>query len=187
MFLKGVEIVDPNLCSSYNYHSQICRFSLGESFWAESSFEADEFDGTTPFRDIPNSFIGIPYKKYPLVITFHKFLMMLDGTVGSSYFNKFNLKWKLSKDRSLRSVAIETFIRENEISYDRFCCLYWPHFRRQLTKNLDPSRVFTEIMSHIKGGLHAGDFQDGKLSRDAYVSMSKSRVSNLSAEKRGNI
>ncbi|XP_069151554.1 uncharacterized protein [Solanum lycopersicum] len=180
--------VSPKLCYAVNKQvSQLKRFSLGESFWAESSFEADEFDGTTPFRDIPNSFIGIPYKKYPLVITFHKFLMMLDGTVGSSYFNKFNLKWKLSKDRSLRSVAIETFIRENEISYDRFCCLYWPHFRRQLTKNLDPSRVFTEIMSHIKGGLHAGDFQDGKLSRDAYVSMSKSRVSNLSAEKREGI
>lgn len=136
------------------------------------------------FRDIPNSFIAIPYSKYPLVITFHKFLMMLDGTVGSSYFDTFNLKWKVSKDRSSRSVAIETFIRDKEINYDRFCCLYWPHFKRQLTKNLDPSRVFTEIMSHIKGGLLA---RDGKLSRDAYVSMSKSRVSNLSSEKREGI
>ncbi|KAG5613980.1 hypothetical protein H5410_013804 [Solanum commersonii] len=180
--------VSPKLCYVVNKQvSQLKRFSLGESFWAESRFEADEFDGMTPFRDIPNSFIGIPYKKYPLVITFHKFLMMLDGTVGSSYFNKFNLKWKLSKDRSLRSVAIETFIREKEISYDRFCCLYWPHFRRQLTKNLDPSRVFTEIMSHIKGGLHAGDFHDGKLSRDAYVLMSENRVSNLSVENREGI
>ncbi|KAH0704227.1 hypothetical protein KY285_018505 [Solanum tuberosum] len=180
--------VSPKLCYAVNKQvSQLKRFSLGESFWAESSFEADEFDGMTPFRDIPNSFIGIPYKKYPLVITFHKFLMMLDGTVGSSYFNKFNLKWKLSKDRSLRSVAIETFIREKEINYDRFCCLYWPHFRRQLTKNLDPSRVFTEIMSHIKGGLHAGDFHDGKLSRDVYVSMSENRVSNLSVENREGI
>ncbi|WMV17912.1 hypothetical protein MTR67_011297 [Solanum verrucosum] len=180
--------VSPKLCYAVNKQvSQLKRFSLGESFWAESSFEADEFDGMTPFRDLPNSFIGIPYKKYPLVITFHKFLMMLDGTVGSSYFNKFNLKWNLSKDRSLRSVAIETFIREKEISYDRFCCLYWPHFRRQLTKNLDPSRVFTEIMSHIKGGLHAGDFHDGKLSRDAYVLMSKNRVSNLSVENREGI
>ncbi|XP_060188336.1 uncharacterized protein LOC132617360 isoform X2 [Lycium barbarum] len=180
--------VSPKLCYAVNKQvSQLKRFALGGSFWAESSFETDDLDGMTQFRDIPNSFIAVPYKKYPLVITFHKFLMMLDGTIGSSYFDRFNLKWKLSKDKSLRAVALETFIREKEISYGRFCCLYWPHFRSQLTKNLDPSRVFTEIMSHIKGGLHAGDFLDGKLSRDAYVSMSEHRVSNLSAEKREGI
>ncbi|XP_060187254.1 uncharacterized protein LOC132616693 isoform X2 [Lycium barbarum] len=180
--------VSPKLCYAVNKQvSQLKRFALGGSFWAESSFETDDLDGMTHFRDIPNSFIAVPYKKYPLVITFHKFLMMLDGTIGSSYFDRFNLKWKLSKDKSLRAVSLETFIREKEINYDRFCCLYWPHFRSQLTKNLDPSRVFTEIMSHIKGGLHAGDFLDGKLSRDAYVSMSEHRVSNLSEEKREGI
>nr|XP_016447626.1 PREDICTED: TPR and ankyrin repeat-containing protein 1-like [Nicotiana tabacum] len=112
---------------------------------------------------------------------------MLDGTVGSSYFDRFNLKWKLSNDRNLRSVALQTFIREKEINYDRFCCLYWPRFSSQLTKNLDSSRVFTEIISHIKGGLQAGDFHDGKLNRDAYISMSEYRVSNISAEKRNGI
>ncbi|XP_047266599.1 uncharacterized protein LOC107869201 isoform X2 [Capsicum annuum] len=177
--------VSPKLCYAVNKQvSQLKRFALGGSFWAESSFETDDLDGMTQFRDIPNSFTDVPCKKYPLVITFRKFLMMLDGTVGSSYFDRFNVKWKLSKDKSLRSVAVETFIRDNEINYDRFCCLYWPHFASQLSKNLDPSRAFTEIMSHIKGGLHAGDFRDGKLSRDAYVSMSENRVSNLNAEKR---
>ncbi|MCD7457192.1 hypothetical protein HAX54_034455, partial [Datura stramonium] len=180
--------VSPLLCYAVNQQvSQLKRFALGGSSWAKSSFETDDLDGMAQFRDIPNSFIDIPYKKYPLVITFHKFLMMLDGTVGSSYFNRFNLKWKLSKDRNLRSVALETLISEKEISYDRFCCLYWPHFRSKLTKDLDPSRVFTEIISHIKGGLKAGDFYDGKLTRDAYVSMCKNRVSNLTAEKREGI
>ncbi|PHT49426.1 hypothetical protein CQW23_09173 [Capsicum baccatum] len=177
--------VSPKLCHAVNKQvSQLKSFALGGSFWAESIFETDDLDGMTQFRDIPNSFTDVPCKKYPLVITFRKFLMMLDGTVGSSYFDRFNVKWKLSKDKSLRSVAVETFIRDNEINYDRFCCLYWPHFSSQLSKNLDPSRSFTEIMSHIKGGLHAGDFRDGKLSRDAYVSMSENRVSNLNAEKR---
>ncbi|PHT64507.1 hypothetical protein T459_31661 [Capsicum annuum] len=177
--------VSPRLCFAVNKQvSQLKRFALGGSFWAESSFETDDLDGMTRFRDIPNSFIDIPCKNYPLVITFHKFLMMLDGSVGSSYFDRFNLKWKPSKDKSLRAVAVETFIREKEINYGRFCCSYWPHFRSQLTKNLDPSRVYIEIMSHIKGGERARDFRDGKLSRDAYVSMSKKRVSNLSDEKR---
>ncbi|CAN4092017.1 unnamed protein product [Withania somnifera] len=178
--------VSPKLCYAVNKQvSQLKRFALGGHFWAESSFEADDLDEMMQFKDIPNSFFCIPYKKYPLVITFHKFLMMLDGTIGSSFFDRFNLKCKLSKDKSLRSDAVEIFIREKEINYDRFCCLYWPHFSSQLTNNLDPLRVFTEIMSHIKGGLCAGDFHDGKLSRDAYVSMSKNRVSNLSTEKRG--
>ncbi|MCD9640560.1 hypothetical protein HAX54_025928 [Datura stramonium] len=39
-----------------------------------------------------------------------------------SQLKRFNLKWKLSKDRNLRSVALETLISEKEISYDRFCC-----------------------------------------------------------------
>ncbi|XP_019231239.1 PREDICTED: uncharacterized protein LOC109212082 [Nicotiana attenuata] len=180
--------VSPKLCYAVKKQvSQLQRFACGGSFWAESSFEVDDLDGMKQFNDIPNSFTDVPYKKYPLVITFHKFLMMLDGTVGSSFFDRFNLKWKLSNDKNLRSVALKTFIREKEINYDRFCCLYWPRFSSQLTKNLDSSRVFTEIISHIKGGLQAGDFLDGKLSRDAYVSMSEYRVSNLSAEKRNGI
>ncbi|XP_075098120.1 uncharacterized protein LOC107772650 [Nicotiana tabacum] len=180
--------VSPKLCYAVKKQvSQLQRFACGGSFWAESSFEVDDLDGMKQFNDIPNSFIDIPYQKYPLVITFHKFLMMLDGTVGCSYFDRFTLKWKLSNERNLRSVAVQTFIREKEINYDRFCCLYWPRFSSQLTKNLDSSRVFTEIISHIKGGLQAGDSHHGKLSRDAYISMSEYRVSNISAEKRNGI
>ncbi|XP_073153825.1 uncharacterized protein [Henckelia pumila] len=75
-------------------------------------------------------------------------------------------------------------MRKNEVTYDRFSSLYWPHFSSNLTKNLDPSRVFTEIMSHIKGGLQAGEACDGTRNRKDYVSLSESRVSTLSAEKR---
>ncbi|XP_059277094.1 uncharacterized protein LOC132031229 [Lycium ferocissimum] len=180
--------VSPKLCYAVKHQiSQLKSFACGGSFSAESSFEIDELDGTTQFRGLPNSFIGIPYMKYPLVITFHKFLLMLDGTIGSSYFDRFHLKWELSEDISLRSVALQTFIREKEVNYDRFCSLYWPHFSTQLTKNLDHSRVFTEILSYIKGGLKSGDFHDGKLTKEAYSLMSECRVSTISAEKRDRI
>ncbi|GFY91013.1 hypothetical protein Acr_07g0012090 [Actinidia rufa] len=111
-----------------------------------------DMDYTTHFKDIPDSFLDIPSTKYPLVITFHKFLMMLDGTLGSSYFERF-LSAELShcNTRSSRSVALETFIRTKEVNYERFCSLYWPHLNSELTKKLDPSRVYTEIISHIKG------------------------------------
>ncbi|KAJ8527747.1 hypothetical protein K7X08_015198 [Anisodus acutangulus] len=180
--------VSPKLCYAVKHQiSQLKSFACGGSFSAESSFEIDDLDGTTQFRDLPNSFIGIPYMKYPLVITFRKFLLMLDGTIGSSYFDRFHLKWELSEGISLRSVALQTFIREKEVNYDSFCSLYWPHFSTQMTKDLDHSRVFTEILSYIKGGLKSGDFHDGKLNKEAYNLMSECRVSTLSAEKRERI
>ncbi|XP_016459294.2 uncharacterized protein LOC107782865 [Nicotiana tabacum] len=119
----------------------------------------DDSDG------IPNSFTGIPEEDYPLVLTFEKFLLMLDGTIGVSYFERFE--------------------RDGEISYDRFCNWYWPHFNSQLTKKLDPSRVFSEIICQIKGGLIIGD--NGKLSKNEYTSMSEYRASTIGAEVREEI
>ncbi|KAJ0038634.1 hypothetical protein Pint_21978 [Pistacia integerrima] len=111
------------------------------------------------FKDIPNSFVDIPPKSYPLVLTFHKFLMMLDD-------------------------SLYTIMRKKEVSYDRFSSFYWPRFNEQLTKKLDSSRVFTEIISHIKGGLRSMEFGDGKLSREVYVQLSEGRVSILSRQQR---
>lgn len=136
------------------------------------------------FRDIPDSFVGIKEEKYPLIITFHKFLMMLDGTLGNSYFERFHDVRGSSQYEGRRSVALQTFMRLHEVTYDRFRSLYWPHFNARLTKNLDPSRVYTEIMSHIKGGLQEGEEGDSKRSREDYVSLSDRRVSTLSADKR---
>ncbi|TXG56710.1 hypothetical protein EZV62_018023 [Acer yangbiense] len=64
---------------------------------------------------------------------------------------------------------------------------YWPHFNAELTKKLDSSLVFTEIISHIKGGLRAVDAGDCKLSREDYVQLSGGRVSTLSTRKREKI
>ncbi|XP_060210817.1 uncharacterized protein LOC132637797 [Lycium barbarum] len=154
--------VSPKLCYAVKQQiSQLKSFACGGCFSAESSFEIDELDETTEFRGLPNSFIGIE-------VLFH-------------------LKWELSEDISLRSVALQTFIREKEVNYDRFCSFYWPHFSTQLTKNLDHSRVFTEILSYIKGGLKSGDFHDGKLTKEAYSLMFECRVSTISAEKRDRI
>ncbi len=46
-------------------------------------------DDSTLFKDIPDSLVDIPPTQYPMVMTFYKFLMMLDGTVGISYFERF--------------------------------------------------------------------------------------------------
>ena len=142
-----------------------------------SSIDLDYID-EMQFKDIPDSFVNIPSKSYPLVITFHKFLMMLDGTVGNSYFSRFPEAHKLS-----RKVALQSFIRSREVNYERFLSSYWPHFM----KNLDPSAVFTEIISHIKGGLEAGKSHGGRLSRKDYLLLSKGRVSTLTREQRDTV
>ena len=112
--------------------------------------------------------------------------MMLDGTLGSSFFERFLEAREGSHGNRItsRSVALQRFIRLREVTFDRFCSVYWPHFNSNLTKKLDCSRVFTEIISHIKGGLQAGECSDGKLSVEGYCLLAESRCSTLTKEKR---
>nr|GEW67078.1 UvrD-like helicase, ATP-binding domain, P-loop containing nucleoside triphosphate hydrolase [Tanacetum cinerariifolium] len=202
--LKGTEVVDDNqdsktsvlrqlfvsvslkLCFDVKQNvSQLTSVSSNGNSSAVTSL--DDMDVITcDFSDIPDTFINIPVKSYPLVITFHKFLMMLDGTLGNSFFERFCEAREGSHGNriSSRSVALQTFIRLREVTFDRFCSLYWPHFNSDLTKKLDPSRVFTEIISHIKGGLQAGDYSEGKLNYEDYCLLAKNRSSTLTKEKR---
>ncbi|KAK7319208.1 hypothetical protein RJT34_03926 [Clitoria ternatea] len=180
--------VSPKLCQAVKHHVvRLKRSIYGSNISAESTYiEEDivDFDASIQFKNIPDSFVNLPSKSYPLVITFQKFLMMLDGTVGISYFERFNELSCHSQNLGVRSVALETFIRKKEVTYDRFNSLYWPHFNSQHTKKLDSSRVFTEIISHIKGGMQAVESGNGKLSRDEYLSISETRASSLIKQKR---
>lgn len=144
----------------------------------------DDVDEMAEFNDIPDTFVGLQQEKYPLIITFQKFLMMLDGTLGESYFQRFPDVKGSSHYGRRRSIALRTFMKKNEVTFDRFRSIYWPHFNLKLTKNLDASRVFTEIMSHIKGGMQEGEACDCKRSRADYVSLCEYRISTLSAEER---
>ncbi|XP_045829129.1 uncharacterized protein LOC123920847 [Trifolium pratense] len=169
--------VSPKLCQAVKDHVvRLKRSICGSNVSAESSpIEEDvDVDTSIQFKNIPDTLINLPANSYPLVITFQKFLMMLDGSLGDSYFERFGVE----------SVALETLMRKKEVTYDRFDTIYWPHFNSQYTKTLDPSRVFSEIMSHIKGGMQALEHGDGKLSRESYVSLSENRASSLSKQKR---
>ncbi|CAL8078206.1 unnamed protein product [Prunus armeniaca] len=177
--------VSAKLCFAVKQHVlHLKSFSSGGNHSGEcSSTDSIDFeDEEAQFNNIPDSFLDIPPNCYPLFITFHKFLMMLDGTLGNSFFERF---LDTSEPRpSSRSVALQTVLRQKEVNLARFSTSYWPHFNIQLTKKLDPSKVFTEIISHIKGGLGVTEAGDGKLSRGDYVQRSEGRASNLSKEKR---
>jgi len=114
-------------------------------------------DELEEFNNIPDKLHDIPQKNYPLVITFRKFLMMLDGTISTSFFDRFRGELRTCiKDGKLQSHMLQAFIETKEVDYEKFSNSYWPHFNAKLTNSLDPSTVFTQIISHIKGGHQAG-------------------------------
>ncbi|OMO60735.1 hypothetical protein CCACVL1_23911 [Corchorus capsularis] len=152
------------------------QFACGGNYIRESALE----DVAAQFKDIPDSFVDILPKEYPLVITLQKFLIMLDKTIGYSFFDKFLDARKVEN----APVVLRNLIRTREVNYEKFCLTYWPQFKAKLTKKLDSSRVFTEIMSHIKGGLRSGDSCYGILSEEDYISLSECWISTLSRQER---
>ncbi|KAL2501510.1 uncharacterized protein Fot_35358 [Forsythia ovata] len=161
-FLHQIFItVSPKLCYAVKQHvSRLRRFADGVQYYTDNTFiDMDGIDEMAKFQDIRDTFVGIQPRTYPLVITFRKFLMMLDGTIDNSYLDRFYAVRGYSKEnRSSRLISVQTCLRTKEVNYDRFCCFYRPHFNKKLIKNLDSSRVFAEIMSHIKGGLSLKDY-----------------------------
>ncbi|KAH9618695.1 hypothetical protein KSS87_006974, partial [Heliosperma pusillum] len=173
--------VSPRLCYAIKQHvSHLKSFVQSESTSSEStSIDIDDIDDGDQFRDIPDSFVGLPPNSYPLVLTFNKFLLMLDGTLGESYFHRFpgEVGSSSSGNPSLKSAAY--LLKKKEVNYDKFSMSYWPHLNSQLTKKLDASRVFTEIISCIKGGLQVEQTVGGRLTLEGYLNLSKGRTSTL--------
>ncbi|XVF02940.1 hypothetical protein REPUB_Repub04eG0217900 [Reevesia pubescens] len=181
LFRQLFVTVSPKLCYAVKHHVlQLKRFACGGDYSQESALQdVDDIDDAAEFKDIPDSFVDIPPKAYPLVITLQKFLIMLDGTVGNSFFEKFYDARELSNwEVGKAPVSLQNFIRTKEVNYEKFSSTYWPHFNDKMTKKLDSSRVFTEIMSHIKGGLRS------RLDEEDYIKLSEGRASTLSRHER---
>ncbi|KAL1807596.1 hypothetical protein ACET3Z_024586 [Daucus carota] len=183
--------VSPKLCYAVREQfSQLKRSVCGGDSLPECHLiQTDAIDEAMHSTDIPDSLYELPPNAYPLIITFQKFLMMLDGTIGISYFDRFPILRQSSHSAmgKLRSVALQTFIRTKEITFEKFDSLYWPHFNKDLTRKLCSLTVFTEIMSVIKGGLQATNDAVGTLCQQEYVALSSNRGSTLSMEKRVHI
>ncbi|KAE8815592.1 Lupus brain antigen 1-like protein [Hordeum vulgare] len=190
-FVKQVFItVSPKLCSAIKNHiSGLRKFGSGDVSDQPSILHMhDIFDDQEEFTEIPDKFSNLPREHYPLTITYRKFLMMLDGTFRISFFDVYygELKSSINRRHS-NSRAMQTFIESKEVTYEKFAASYWPHFNADLTKNLDASTVFTEIISHIKGRYQASNPYIGKLGRQDYVMLSNKRSSSLNSEKRDRI
>ncbi|KAI5011133.1 hypothetical protein ZWY2020_013270 [Hordeum vulgare] len=187
-FVKQVFItVSPKLCSAIKNHiSGLKRFGTGDVSDQSSNLHMhDIMDDLEEFTEIPDNFCDLPHQHYPLTITYRKFLMMLDGTCRTSFFDVFYGEMKTSFERGhSRSRAVHTFIELKEVTYEKFATFYWPRFNADLTKKFAASTVFTEIISHIKGSYQASRPYIGKLGRQDYVMLSDKRFSSLNNEKR---
>ncbi|KAJ4802894.1 P-loop containing nucleoside triphosphate hydrolases superfamily protein [Rhynchospora pubera] len=181
-FLKQVFLtVSPKLCSAIRDQvTRLVRFSnFGElSGPLDSLTMHDDMDKLDEFVDIPDNFNDLTQNHYPLIITFRKFLMMLDGTMDFSFFSKFYAELGASTEEGVsKSRALLALIQSKEVHFDKFSGSYWPRFNEQLTKHLDASTVFTQIISYIKGGFGS---IEGAIGREQYVSFSERRFSSLS-------
>ncbi|XBI94504.1 hypothetical protein VPH35_031130 [Triticum aestivum] len=190
-FMKQVFItVSPKLCSAIKNHIRgLKRFGTGDVSDQSSILHMhDIMDDLEEFTEIPDSFCDLPHEHYPLTITYRKFLMMLDGTCRTSFFDVFYGEMKTSFERGhSRSRAVQTFIELKEVTYEKFATFYWPRFNADLTKKFAASTVFTEIISHIKGAYQASRPYIGKLGRQDYVMLSDKKFSSLNNEKRDRI
>ncbi|URE01433.1 UvrD/REP helicase N-terminal domain [Musa troglodytarum] len=190
-FLKQVFLtVSSKLCSAIRSHiCQLQSIASGCDFCGPAiSLEMNDKSELSDLLDIPDSFTGLKQEHYPLVITFRKFLMMLDGTFNS-FFDKYYNKWGVTPNQRgcAKSFALQSLIQSKEVNYEKFVGSYWPLFNKQLTKTVNASTVFTQIISHIKGGLDSGTVHAGKLKREDYLLLSEKRVSTLSRETRETI
>ncbi|GJY12773.1 UvrD-like helicase, ATP-binding domain, P-loop containing nucleoside triphosphate hydrolase [Tanacetum coccineum] len=81
--------VSPHLC--YDVKQNVSHLtSISSNRNSLAGINLDDTDViTSELNDIPDTLTNIPVKSYPLIITFQKFLMMLDGTLGNSFFNRF--------------------------------------------------------------------------------------------------
>ncbi|TKW14788.1 hypothetical protein SEVIR_5G190200v4 [Setaria viridis] len=182
--------VSPKLCSVVKSHiSKLKRFASDDLSVHPSSLPMyDINDELEEFNNIPDKFRNIPQKNYPIVITFRKFLMMLDGTMSTSFFDRFHGELRTCiEGGKLQYRTLQAYIETKEVDYEKFSHSYWPHFNAKLTKNLDPSTVFTQIISHIKGGRQAVKSSDGKLEKKDYIMFYDRRFPSLSAEIRDKI
>ncbi|WCJ17629.1 P-loop containing nucleoside triphosphate hydrolases superfamily protein [Euphorbia peplus] len=181
--------VSPKLCFAVKQQvAQLKSFVSGGKYSAcNSSVDREDVENAAGFEDIPDSFAGVPPKAYPLVITFNKFIMMLDGTIGTSYFERFPDMRHILSDKMGNfsgSIVVQSFLKTREVNFEKFCSMYWPHFNSRLTTKLDFSRIFIEIMSRIKGVLQARESSDGRLTKEDYVVLAESRTSTLNRHER---
>ncbi|ESK85770.1 hypothetical protein Moror_2448 [Moniliophthora roreri MCA 2997] len=129
-----------------------------------------DLDEEEDYRSLlPTKFSELKDEHFPLFVTFDKLCKLLEADARAR---------EHSGTRNAPTGSL--------VTYDFFLGEYWPHFSQSLTKGLDPSLVFSEIMGVIKGSEEACRAQDRYLSRSAYEKLS-TRTQATFATQRGRV
>ncbi|GKA22432.1 UvrD-like helicase, ATP-binding domain, P-loop containing nucleoside triphosphate hydrolase [Tanacetum coccineum] len=155
--------VSPHLCYAVKQNvSHLTSISSNGNSLADVNLD-DTNVITSELNDIPDTLASIPIQSYPLVITFQKFLMMLDGTLGNSFYNRF-LEARESGHGNIissRSIALQTFMRSREVTRSS-----------TLTKE-KREIVYTLFQAYEKMKTKCGDFDLGDFVNDIHQRLKK--------------
>lgn len=127
--------------------------------------EAVRVDENDPSAAL-HSFADCTPDSYPLIITFKKFLSMLNNSLPVSYWGRAGEKGRV------------------EVDFERFLTQYYVHFATELKVVGDAAMLFSECMSQIKGSMVALKSERGHLSREEYLALSDQRHSTLNVAQR---
>ena len=133
---------------------------------------------------------------FPLIITYSKFLLLVDATLQNPFFQwrspglgRIDISYESSDDdeylEELGYAVSGVEADAVEVDFERFNSHYYPHFNSKL--GFEASVVYTEIFSHIKGSLQALHSASGYLSAEEYLALSESRESSLDEKQRQKI
>ncbi|KAL1759125.1 hypothetical protein FB107DRAFT_257938 [Schizophyllum commune] len=128
-------------------------------------------------KSLPQRFSDLKDEHFPLFVNYDRLCQLFEGDAAkvatdTSSADESNLTSRVMR-RSGRLVT-----------YELFLTAYWPHFSQKLTKGLDPSLVFSEIMGVIKGSEEASLVAGRCLDRQTYEGLSVRRQSTF-ANRRG--
>ncbi|TFK22056.1 hypothetical protein FA15DRAFT_706710 [Coprinopsis marcescibilis] len=144
---------------------------------ANDEILVDEDDDVLWKSSLPRRFSELQDEHFPLFLTFERLVQMIAADFHA------NEALPLSSRRMFQS-----FLSTNGgmLTYPTFLTQYWPHLPQNLTRNLDPSLVFSEIVGVIKGSEESLSCTKGYLDEKEYQSLSE-RANYLFASQRGTI
>ncbi|KAF8598550.1 P-loop containing nucleoside triphosphate hydrolase protein [Ceratobasidium sp. AG-I] len=120
--------------------------------------ELVEFDNEVDLRDdLPNRFSELQDSHFPLFVSFDKLCSLLEADL---------------LDHDADVLLSPRYKTQELITFSDFKRKYWPRFKSDLTRGLDPGLVFSEILGVIKGCRN-------NLSKEEYLSGTSHRRSPL--------
>ncbi|KAF6765917.1 hypothetical protein DFP72DRAFT_996790 [Ephemerocybe angulata] len=137
----------------------------------ETNLLYDVDDDVTWKAGLPEKFSLLQDEHFPLFLTFERLSQLLENDI---------------KDSSYTQVQPDTDRKGGMVTYEVFFEKYWPHFPQDLTKNLDPALVYSELLGVIEGSEQSLSHEMRYLDQETYRNLSH-RVQHVFAKQRDRV